>query len=211
MHIDRVNRAVLVLSVLAVVGWSSAETFAETPTGILDGDPSALVSGSANYVGGDDWAAVVSYAVFAPGDYLGTFDGSDDLFIYAYQIFNDAASDATLSAFSVGLLEDAGVVACGDDATYGTAGGEAPLLSRFVGSPATSAQWIIDLDADEYSTVLIFSSYYGYTWDTGVLANGGVGHPMPMPTPSAETGVPEPASLAFVILGGLGILGRKRR
>lgn len=199
-----VNRNILILGMLACV-WPVAALAAD-----LDGDPAALISGSANYQGGQDWTAVVSYAVYAPGDYLGVFSDSDSKFIYAYQVFNDSTSGAVLGSFSVGLLEDAGVVACGDDATYGVAGGESPLLSRFLGTPETSAQWITDLDAGESSTVLIFSSFYGYTWDTGVLIDGGQGFVMDMPTPSAESGVPEPATLSLLALGGLALIRRRR-
>ena len=190
-----------------LVCFMSATTFG----GVLNGDGAALVSGSLDVIGDSQWAADVDYAVYAPGDYPGIYSGADSKFIYAYQIFNESSSTATLASFSVGLLEDAFVVSCGDDATYGAAGGVSPLLSRLVGSPATSAQWTIDVDAAENTTVLVASSPFGYTFGSAALANGGESATMSVPTPSADLGIPEPATLSLLVLGGLALIRRRRR
>ena len=165
----------------------------------------SIIDGSVTFGEPSEWSADVSYAVYAPGTYPGDRADKDTMYVYTYQVFNDASSTATLSSFSVGLLDGAGAVSPDDDPTYGVAGGVAPLLSRLVGSPPTSVQWTIDVDADEHTTLLLFSSPYNYTFKAATVANGGDGDTHLMPTP-----LPEPVSLSLLALGAMALVRRRR-
>ncbi len=170
----------------------------------LDGDSAALASGTVVFTQ-PSWDADVEYAVYAPGAYPGTHADKSTKYIYACQVFSDATSQATLASLSIGLLPAASAGGAGDDASYGATGGVAPLLSRVVGSPATSVQWTIDVDANEHSTVLLFSSPYSYTFEPATLTNAGQGDTEQLPSP-----VPEPATIGLLALGTLAMIRRKR-
>ncbi|KKK76030.1 hypothetical protein LCGC14_2867790 [marine sediment metagenome] len=171
----------------------------------LDGDTAAAVSGSVAFSETGEWLADVEYAVYAPGAYPGDHSDSSTQWIYAYQAFCDSGSTMTLASLSVGLLEGSGAASATDDSTHGEPGGVAPLLSRLVGTPPTSVQWTIDVDAGEHTTVLLFSSPYSHTFDSATLANGGDGDTDLLPTP-----VPEPTTLSLLLLGGV-VLARRIR
>ena len=172
---------------------------------ILQGDPAAMTSGSLTYSTAE-WTAQVQYAVYAPGQYGGTDPDKLTNYVYAYQVFDDAASQVTLSSFNVGLITGAGAVHATSDGGYGTLGGQAPLLSRLVGSPAGSVQWSIDVAPGQYTTVLLFSSPNSWTLQPASLVDHGTTDTHSLPSP-----VPEPASMGLLLLGGLGCLLRRRR
>jgi len=173
---------------------------------VLDGDAAATISGSVAFDVGSKWGADVEYAVYAPTAYPGSHPDKDANYIYAYQVFNDATSTVTLVSLSVGLEDGSGAASPQDDSGYGVSGGVAPLLSRLAGSPPTSVQWAIDVDADEHTTVLLYSSPNSYTWTSATVVDGGEGdtHLLPSPTP-------EPLTLGVLALGGVLLLGRRRR
>jgi len=170
----------------------------------LDGDAAALVSGSQAFVG-VNWTADVDYAVYAPTKYPGSHPDSSSKYIYAYQVFNDSGSTDTLASLTISLLAGAGAANPDDDSTYAVLGGVAPLLSRLAGSPATSVQWVVDVDAGEHSTVLLFSSPYTYTFAAATLADGGVGDTRTLPTP-----LPEPATISLLVIGAAALVRRGR-
>ncbi len=166
----------------------------------------ALISGTVAFASElYGWTADVDYAVYAPGEYQGTHVNKDTNYIYAYQIFNDPGT-MTLSHLSIGLEENAGAASPGYDSTYGVSGGVVPVLSWLVGTPPTSVQWVDGVAPSAHSTVLLFSSPYTYTFEPATLANGGEGDTQSMPTP-----IPEPATMCLLVLGGIGVLIRRRR
>ncbi|MGC9455547.1 MAG: PEP-CTERM sorting domain-containing protein [Phycisphaerae bacterium] len=167
----------------------------------------ALLSGCVDF-DAPTWGARVDYAVYAPNQYPGEHEDKSDSYIYAYQIFNDATSEVPLSSFSVGLDAGSGAANPGDDGSYGVAGGEAPLLAYLVGDPPSSVSWAgFDTSPEEYSTVLLYSSPYGYQWKSATLADGGEGVTKQLPSP-----VPEPLTTSLLAAGGmLALLSRRRR
>ena len=179
--------------------------------GMINGDPTAFYSGTQEYVStASGWTADVDYAVYAPGDYTGTHVDAADHYIYAYQIFSDCSSDETLSTFTLGLLADAEADSATEDTTYGTLGGEPMVLARFVGDPPpTSVQWVLDISWGEHSTVLLFSSPYGYVEALATLADGGEGDTEFMPTPS-EVGIPEPVTVCLLAIGSIALIRRRK-
>jgi hypothetical protein len=200
--------------VLVMVTWLLSAPASAGP--IADGvDALTGFFGSRSYSytgGGYSLTAEVDFAVYEPLAYPGSvpLSGADD-YVYAYQIFNSAASTVGIGWFSVGL--ESGVTARnpGEDTSAGApgqSGGQSPWMAR-VGS--TSVSWLFDpeVPVGGRSTTLLFTSPYGPTWKSGALANGG------LPTPgsgSLPSPMPEPASMALLGMGGLMMLvARVRR
>jgi len=156
----------------------------------------------------------VEYAVYAPGQYglSGTDPSGGTQFVYAYQVFNNLAGNVPISSFSVGLDPTANVANIGSDAGSGTPLGTAPTANAFTGVPPTSACWYFFLNtidpppANEYSTVLLFTSPYGPRWAPGSVMDSGLSDKQDLPSPT-----PEPATLALMALGGVGLLLTRRR
>ena len=169
--------------------------------------------GSRSYshtAGGDTLTADVDFAVYAPLAYPGSDPSFGADYAYVYQIFNDALSTVGVGFFSVGLEDGSGAHHAGQDTSAdapGLAAGQSPSLAM-VGS--TSVYWLFDPDvpADGHSTTLLFTSPYEPTWKSSALADGGLPTPgsglLPSPTP-------EPATMALLALGGVGMLLRRKR
>ncbi|MGB2975715.1 MAG: PEP-CTERM sorting domain-containing protein [Phycisphaerae bacterium] len=205
----------LVVAVMAVLlGCAGLAT-----AGPIAGDPNAMPAwqGTQQFYATSGVRTLqvdVEYAVYAPGNYglSGTDPSGDTQYVYAYQVFNDLGGNRPVSSFSVGLDPTANVANSGFDAGSGTLGGTAPTASGFIDVPPTSALWSFLLNtidpppANEYSTVLLFTSPYGPQWAPATVIDGGLGNTQDLPSPT-----PEPATLALMALGGVGLLARRRR
>ncbi|MDP6380362.1 MAG: PEP-CTERM sorting domain-containing protein [Phycisphaerae bacterium] len=192
--------------------------FVAPSSAALIDDPNAMPSwqGSKTFYTADPLGTIdidVEYAVYFPGDYenSGVDPSGGTEYVYAYQIFNDRLeSDLPASILTVGIDPDADVADIGDDSTSGTPLGTIPTFSAFSGTPATSAVYYFFSNAidapSEWSGVLIFTSPDGPTWRSASISAGGPSDMQVLPSPT-----PEPATMAFLLLGIGGLLLRRKR
>jgi hypothetical protein len=146
----------------------------------------------------------IDYAVYEPLKY----DGSIDLYVYAYQVFND--STVAINYFSVGLSPD--VVAsdawCDPAMSWAKSGG---CISPMALPLSESVLFVFqsgNIKAGKWSATLCFTSEDGPDMGKGVVSGGNTGGAIvDLPSPSS---VPEPATLTLLGLGLALGLGKKR-
>jgi len=155
-----------------------------------------VMSGQTNFNNGN-LIGSVDYMVFAPGEYPGEtlFPNLD--YVYAYQVFNDAASKVSIDFFSVGLEANAIV----GNLTYEAVAGEVipgyqailseSVLNLFFGpaGPITKGK---------QSALLLFSSPMQPMQGFGTVSGGFTGGEIV----SLAAPIPEPMTLTLLALGG---------
>jgi hypothetical protein len=205
------SRAVWVGSVMAVVLMVAAAAEA----GLLRDDPNAMSEwrGSRRFATSDSaytMAVDVDFAVYAPGGFGGSSDPSGGTeYLYAYEILNTINSDSvSISSFTVGLeaLSQAGNIGI-DGGPPGIPDGVTPTAQGITGSSAVWSFLLDQIDYGEDSMTLIYTSPFAPQWMTGSVHDGGLSDEQSMPSP-----MPEPATIALLVLGGVGgVFSRRRR
>lgn len=203
-----------VLSLCVVAGTAAAGPL----NGHADALPGWTGALSGQYTSGQTVLSVIlDYAVFGPGDYPGQVPGWDTEYVYAYQVFNQPASTVALTFLSVGLEAGSAAGNPGDDPSVvagvpGAPGGIAPDLAS-IGTSSARWGWGFgmfpspEVGVNEHSTVLVFTSPNEPQYQPTTLADGGV----PVPIGLAPSPMPEPVTMTLISLGGILLVGRRRR
>lgn len=191
--------------VVRPVAWAVAVACASVayagPLG-LDANGMAGFTGSAAFSSGD-LQATLDYAVFAPGDFIGTDPSGGSEYVYAYQVFN-TSTGRSVDTFSVGLLAGHGAGNAGAEPGYPQVGGVAPTLVT-IGADSVVADLLTPAVAPGgFSQVVIFTSPNGPTFASASVRSGGVVAQEMAPTP-----VPEPATIGLLGLLGASLLRRR--
>lgn len=187
------------ISIVCLFGCNAFASFGlETP--IEDGTPifnsSAIIDGQPYYRYGH-----VEYEVYHSGEYSGALAAMPaNHYVYAYQIFNNAASNLSIDAFIVSLVPGMTVA---NPADTGAGTGPSDYRNR-----SGSITYYFDdvILPDGHSSILLFSSLYGPGLGNGDVNGEGRNSSVEM----IMVPVPEPVS--FVLFGGgLLMLRSKRR
>jgi hypothetical protein len=150
----------------------------------------------------------VDYAVYAPGDYVGSLSLPADQYVYCYQIFVLPTSGA-IGFFTVNLSPDATALnAAFDTASLsGVPGGSTPANSTVSQDFVTYNFGRNSISANNHSAVLLFTSDFAPQVGDGIVSGALPGTAqIDIPTPT-----PEPASMLILALGVPALLGRRRR
>ncbi len=203
--------------------------------GILETDPNALgeyrgmVHLEGAFLGGRVVSVDLEFAVYAPDDEGSLFDatfgsGADPSggteFVYAYQVFNLSQGSSPVTALTIGLDGDepfdlgpplgrisflAGTGDVGPSASY--------MAPSDGSAPPTSARWAFMnapyLPTGQASEVLFFTSPGAPELDSATITGAWTASGL-APSPSNQIPVPEPATLAFLGLSALAMLGRRK-
>jgi len=175
--------------------------FAHLADAALYDDPTAIVSDRVTFsIPG--FAGAVDYAVFAPGSYSGSV-GFPNQYVYAYQLFNDAASSVFVDYFSVGLYPDVGVVSAAYDPFCDGAvpGGIAPTSHLILSQSALFIFQSNPVHLSEHSYALLLASERAPVMGSGFISGGFTGgRLLELPTPNP---VPEPSCLLLFAVGAI--------
>ncbi len=230
MSISKFNGA-LIAAITVTLGLGSIGQAA-----MLDGDPQAMVSGTAQF----DQVALASllglpagvkadleYAVYEPDtDWAASALGADprtgaspaNALVYAYKIVNTGTTNAfqSIKLVSVGFTDAIDLDNDTEDlfeiGSIASSGHVAPTAAQFEGAPATTqARWKFEvglgIGLGQSSDILFYTALGPPEDDASNLAIfAGLGQG----GVAVPTPTPEPASLALVALGGL-IIGRRHR
>lgn len=147
----------------------------------------------------------VSYAVYDVTVYNanGRFDPSygQDLYIYAYQIFNSVNSNTDIKAFEIAITESVTVDNITYDEVAGMPFGITPHLENIL---PTSAIWKFDknpINPGENSVVLLFTSDFAPGYDNNTTLHSRNENGISGISVVAPSLIPEPTTLLLLGLG----------
>jgi len=160
-------------------------------------------------------SARIDYSVFGKGDFNQFLDDNgfamnpqyDNSVIYAYQIRDVSTSFPNFGINTLNVGMDTGDPAFNPDSLF-TSGTAAPSNASVA---ATSVNWsffVPDIETGDTSEIVFFESTRLPEFDSVTLASSGAGGlPLAVPSPGP---IPEPASLAILLLSILGAIGWMR-
>ena len=159
--------------------------------------------------------------------YTGDLVGSENAFVYAYQVFNDVSSTAELAVFSLTGINPNGIASVGTDisqaesmtapdSTEFDSKGVAPSLDGYFDDSKTKGVWEFEggtMIEGEQSWFLFL--YSGSDWIKGdievqPLADDDVPIPGDSDSTTQDVSVPEPVTLALLACGAVLSLRRKK-
>lgn len=194
------------LAVVILIGPISTTTHA----GPLAEDPNGMpgFTGFVSFDADGQLLVDLDFAVFEPGNYPDDLVGGDDPsdgteYVYAYQAFNESASEP-LTTVSVGLLDFSEAANAMGDPLHDLTGGVNPL-SSLVQETSVLTLFIPQILADDFSSVFLFTSPFGPTYMPASVLNGGLSDQQMAPSP-----IPEPATLGLLALGAMAVVIRRR-
>ena len=184
----------------------------------FDGDTNAEITGTTGLFSTSvtfgstvyDFKGYVDYAVYAPGNYSGNLPiGTEDGYVYAYQIFNSSESDVSVGQFTIGLGPT--IVAdntSSDDSIGLTTGGIDADVSNIAAQSAVYLFFAQGITAGNHSNALIFTSPNSYDMGGAYIAGGITGGTfVSLPTPT----VPEPVTAVLFASGACLVLRKKNK
>ena len=173
----------------------------------------------------DRVTAVVEWAAFAPGDFqlylndegIAASDPSGPSeVLYAYQIVSIDAAIPGISTLTVAVdtTDARGSVLAPTEVATGAA---SEVANSGGGDQSTSMAWFFDslLQPGDTTALLVFTSPFAPILDNLQLSSG-LASPTPSPQVASisdriyEQGVPEPSSVALLLMGSVIALGRRR-
>ena len=167
-------------------------------------------TGSTAFDDGDGFAGVVEWAVFGPGDFpysdINLPAPAANQFVYAYQIMPDDVESANL--FFVNMKPSNEATGIG---YFDLTPGLAPTNSWFTNAPPNlvQANWDLNVPSGSVSDGLAYSSVNAPVVWGGGAADGGASFSFgPLPAPGDL--IPEPATMALLLLGAVALAGLRR-
>ncbi len=213
------RRFLAVLGALVV----ASPALADFANRVVANAPNAIAGfqGSENFSGavvGGQLDVDVDYAVFAPGDFAGTFNEFPGLpafdpndYVYAYQVYNIGAanggtSTTAVSQMAINLSSGGLIGSLGEDPDFDPSPNDVPATAAFdFGDSALYLYLNGGLPIDNFGVVLLLSSPFGPAFVDANVVDGGGNINGFLPGP-----IPEPTSL-LLLVAGLGVASLRRR
>jgi hypothetical protein len=179
---------------------------------VLADDSAAIIAGSfsISQTTSPNFFAHIDYAVYAPGDYIGSYSFPDE-YVYCYQLFNDSTSTSNIMSLTIDLETASIAYNPYYDAASGSgvSGGSTsltpnPPLDAITYNFGTRSA----ITVNNHSVVLLFTSdsLPDSIMGTGLLSTTTAGNfSVQIPVPN-----PEPASLLLLTLASPFLLKTRR-
>ncbi len=178
----------------------------------LADDSAAIIAGSfsISQTTSPNFFAHIDYAVYAPGDYVGSYSFPDE-YVYCYQLFNDSTSTSNIASLTIDLK----TASIAYNPYYDAASGSGVSGGSTSSTPGLTPDAITynfgirsAITVNNHSVVLLFTSdsLPDSIMGTGLLNTTTAGSfSVQIPVPN-----PEPASLLFLTLAAPFLLKTRR-
>jgi len=210
----RVSGAKWIVTLLVTLGLATGAAQA----GVLASDPNAMPAWRGTVTNSYVYDGIVldielDYAAFDVGNYPGTDPSGGAEYVYAYQVASLATSNVGLRVLSVGLEVNTGANSIGEDTSAGAPGAAGDVANDLASIGATSAKWGYGLTTGpelltgQISNLLLFTSPNPPRLNNVAVTDGG----LPVNVGEVASPTPEPATLALLGIGAMGLLRKHRR